>query len=1407
MAAIQSLGIGSGLLTNELVDDIIAAERVPAEARLDNRQEVVEAKISAYGEIVSAVSEFGTQVQTLALPSSFSASTATSSNSTLVSASASSVSLAGNYTVEVSTLAQNHSIASQSYETLDDVIGSGSLTFRFGEISRDVEEQYTGFEVNGDAETHGVTINSTNNTLAGIRDAVNDADIGVQATIVDDGSGFRLLFSSASAGSDNAIELVAIGDEGLRALNYNLASETASLQAVTADGSVDIGSGAGLDSADKAFSFRFNGTQMSVNIASDVAIDTAAEVVSAVQAEVDSILLANGFNSGDVIVNNNGDRLALSTLNSGFDQTLEVLEDGSAAEITGVTTISDGFDFSSNNATFSIAIDGGSTTAIVLDTLTADRQGTLDLINQKFNAAGIDADVVASINENDELILSRTSPGSSQGIEISAVDAVGTAASTELGISVSSISGLDGFGFDDSEGEVTGSVRMDQTIAASDAEFSVNGLAVTRNSNLVAGVISGTTLNLQAVTSGPVTISVAKDPAALIENVQSFVDSYNNLKTLSQDLTAFDPNAGVSGQGNILIGDSTLRSVLSSVNSLLRSTVSGLSGTIRSLAEVGITTNQNDSFKLRFDSAVFTEKFAESSEDILALFANAGSTTDAQISYLGAGNETKPGNYEIEIDSLATVATYQGLAVSSLALGNIVIDSSNDEFTLKLNGHEADITLTQATYTSAEDLALQIQSQINSSALYKQGDHAVSVVYNSAEQRFDIASNVYGSSSKIEFTALESGIANTLGFIAAGEGPFQGNQLEGLINASGLSSDNFTSAVILDGDTSFDLSIDGRKTGLITVPGSSGTPVTYNSPDDLIAAIAAQVDSDGTFLAAAAETGVGAVITAGVDFSAAPKSITLSLDGGDTDTTLLINSDTATQAFGGETPGTLANSLAAIQDAIDNSALNGAVTAILDAEDRLQFQTSATGAAANLTVIADGEGAVFTGTSALSGSGVDFAATPASFDISIDSELAISITLDTATDSAATTVSAVQTQLDAAGIGSRVTASLSGSNELILTRSSDSGVTTEITLSNVNGTAMSALGMSDTTVNGIDGFDIASGESSGLDAIALSIAYSANLTTGLGRFVFSTDDNSHSLEFDNVSTNAANQLGIFIGDGTLTTATNGLDVEGKINGIEANGSGQILQAATGNVPAKPGFFLHNAFGNLASSTSNDSFKVVIDGVTSSDISLGTISNTDPDAVALQLQTAINNNPLILAGAVGVTVEYDAVSGGFGIISKSTGSTSSVSLADLTGTVADIFGFTVGKGGRGASGSNAQGKPDDSSGLRVKISGGSTGARGQLSYVQGISDQLDKLLDSYLASNGILSTRTSALNDELENITTDRSELADRLESSEERLRASFLANDLVISSLNTTADFLSSQLRLLENLAGGLKEE
>ena len=109
--------------------------------------------------------------------------------------------------------------------------GHTDFPFRYDRLhaGRPGPQSYNGFTVNAGRGVATIAIDAGNNTLAGVRDAINEADIGVKAAIVNDGSGYRLLLSSAQTGAANSPEITVddTGDgnhvdaAGLSALAFN----------------------------------------------------------------------------------------------------------------------------------------------------------------------------------------------------------------------------------------------------------------------------------------------------------------------------------------------------------------------------------------------------------------------------------------------------------------------------------------------------------------------------------------------------------------------------------------------------------------------------------------------------------------------------------------------------------------------------------------------------------------------------------------------------------------------------------------------------------------------------------------------------------------------------------------------------------------------------------------------------------------------------------------------------------------------------------------------------------------------------------------------------------------------------------------------------------------------------------
>lgn len=228
MPSIQSLGVGSGLLTSELVEDIIKAERKATDLRLDTRKAQVEAKISSYAAIRSAVSEVSTSVAALSSTSTLLVNTVSSSTPNSVTATATASASIGAHTIDISSLARKQTLASARFSSIDSVVGDGTLNIKFGTTVLDQNGVYQSFTENSSRAALSITIPPERRTLAGVRDAINESGRGITASIVQDGQGFVLVLAADSAGTNNSMEIsVSEGvTSGLSALSYKLGAAT-----------------------------------------------------------------------------------------------------------------------------------------------------------------------------------------------------------------------------------------------------------------------------------------------------------------------------------------------------------------------------------------------------------------------------------------------------------------------------------------------------------------------------------------------------------------------------------------------------------------------------------------------------------------------------------------------------------------------------------------------------------------------------------------------------------------------------------------------------------------------------------------------------------------------------------------------------------------------------------------------------------------------------------------------------------------------------------------------------------------------------------------------------------------------------------------------------------------------------
>ncbi len=224
----------SGVLdVQSLVAQLMAVEQQPVD-KLNAQVTSYQAKISSWGTLSGLVSSFQSAIT--GLNTNLQAFSATPSDTSIFTASASSAAVAGTYSLNVSQLAQAQNLVAAGQTSSTTAIGNGTattVTFDFGSISGGTLSAgtYTGasFASNGNG-TKSITIDSSNNTLAGIRDAINAANFGVTATIVNDGSGtpYRLALTSANSGAINSLKISTSGGDGT--INSLLAYDPAGVQ-------------------------------------------------------------------------------------------------------------------------------------------------------------------------------------------------------------------------------------------------------------------------------------------------------------------------------------------------------------------------------------------------------------------------------------------------------------------------------------------------------------------------------------------------------------------------------------------------------------------------------------------------------------------------------------------------------------------------------------------------------------------------------------------------------------------------------------------------------------------------------------------------------------------------------------------------------------------------------------------------------------------------------------------------------------------------------------------------------------------------------------------------------------------------------------------------------------------------
>lgn len=783
MANLSSPGIGSGLDVNGILTKIMDAESQPLVV-LNNKEAAFQAKLSAYGSLKGVISSFQSAVAALNTQSKFKAYSASPSDSTVLTASASSIATAGSYAITVGQLAQAQTLLTSAKTTTTAAIAaagtSTTLTFQFGTISGGslTSGVYSSSTFTQDAAqaTGTVTITDANNSLQGIRDSINAANIGVTASIVNNGNAttpYNLVLTSKSTGLASSMKITVGGgaDAGITSLlAYNPAATQNLTQSAVAQNATLTANGVSISSASNAVTGAVTGTTLNlIKIGSSNLSVThdAAAVTASVQA------LVKAYNDTTATLKNY----------TGYDATTKkggiLLGDSATLSIQ-----------SRIRSTLSAALTGlGSSSLTTLSQIgvSFQKDGSLTLDNTKLQSA-----LASSFGDMVNLFAAVGKPTDNLVSYISST-AASTTALPNQGATVGSGKGT--------QAVQTGNAAAGLNITTgSNDQFNVSvnggtavlvtltqGLPYTSAAALATEVQTQINAALTAAGQGTA-VSVAADGTGKLSITSNTFGSTSAVSVTAQGINT--GNTNLLGSTPV---SSTAATIAAGVNDTLAVTLDGVSTTVTIAAGTYTASALAGAVQTAINSASAFATLGKSvtvsqTLDVLTITSNqlgassAVSVTGgtAKTNLLGAAptttttvgqvNGTQPGSYALTVSTLSTQGksvgsdkSTQAVQTGSAAANLSITTGANDQFNVAVDGGAAVlVTLTQGLpYASATALATEVQTQINA-ALTAAGQATKSVsVAADVSGKISITSNAFGATSAVSVTAQGINTGNT----------------------------------------------------------------------------------------------------------------------------------------------------------------------------------------------------------------------------------------------------------------------------------------------------------------------------------------------------------------------------------------------------------------------------------------------------------------------------------------------------------------------------------------------------------------------------------------------------------------------------------------------------------------------
>jgi flagellar hook-associated protein 2 len=367
--------VGSGLDVDAIVSALVNAEVAPKTNSLDRRESGLKAELTAIGTLKSSLSSLDSALDDLSDASAFDLLRIDAPDSVKVTQTGSPAT--GQYTIDVNTLAASQVLASVGFASASTTVGTGTLTIEIGSptYASGASGAYSSFSADA-SQTVSITIDSTNNTVSGIRDAINSSAAGVTASLVVDGTQTRLLLTADTSGASTALSISVDDDDG----NDSDSSNLSTLAYNTTAGFTNMSEARASQDA----SFSLNGLALT-NSSNSIAglIDGLDFTLKKVTTSSESILIESDSAAVEAKV-----QAFVDSYNS-YSETLSSLMDYEDAQgaLAGDSTARRVQSVIRSTTTGIQNLSGNAYTALSDIGITSDRYGQLTLDSSKFQSA------------------------------------------------------------------------------------------------------------------------------------------------------------------------------------------------------------------------------------------------------------------------------------------------------------------------------------------------------------------------------------------------------------------------------------------------------------------------------------------------------------------------------------------------------------------------------------------------------------------------------------------------------------------------------------------------------------------------------------------------------------------------------------------------------------------------------------------------------------------------------------------------------------------------------------------------------------------------------------------------------------------------------------------------------------